>query len=85
MLMPTHCHVTQYSYRTLPPEKIFTIWQGSKAMAERDVPWTAALHLSSGVDDNLPVTVPIITPEDIRAAQKEDEAINEVTTLKRRG
>lgn len=54
-------------------------------MAEKDVRWMAALHLSSGGDDNPPITVPIITPEDIRAAEKEDETISEMITLKRGG
>lgn len=75
-------HVLEYT-ETLPPETISTRWQGSKAMAEKYVRWMAALHLSSGGDDNPPITVPIITPEDIRAAQKEDETINEVITFKR--
>lgn len=77
-------HVSEYT-ETLPPEVVSTIWQGSKAVAEKDVPWMAALHLNSGDEDDPSVTVPIITPEDIRVAQMEDESINEVMTLKRSG
>lgn len=77
-------HFGEYT-EALPPKVISTIWQGSKAMVEKDVPWMGALHLSCGGDDSPSVTVSIITPEDVRAAQREDETINKVTTLKRRG
>lgn len=77
-------HIEEYT-ETLPPDVVSTIWQGNKAVGENDVPWMAALQLSSGGDTDPLVTVPTISLEDIRAAQKEDASINEVMTLKRRG
>lgn len=77
-------NISEYS-ETVPPEVISAIWQGDKAIRDSEVPWMAALHLSSD-DKNTPSEgTPVIPSEDIRAEQKEDPSIAEVIQLKKRG
>lgn len=77
--LPLQEHLTEYT-ETLSPEVVSAIWQGDKAMRDGDVPWVAALHC---VDDTPPEGAPVITPENIRAAQREDPPICEVINLKK--
>ena len=67
------------------PEVVSAIWQGNKAERDEDVPWAAALQISTIDDDPPSVSTPMFTPEDIRDAQKADESIGEVIQLKRSG
>lgn len=68
----------------MPPDVISAIWQGDKAVKDGDVPWMAALqlHLGSEVTSD---GVPVITPENIQTAQRQDGPISEVINLKKRG
>ncbi|XP_029687631.1 uncharacterized protein [Takifugu rubripes] len=50
-----------------------------------DVPWVAALQLQSDVSDAHFGGTPVITPESVRDAQKEDAPICEVINLKKNG
>lgn len=77
-------HIPEYT-ETIPPEVIFAIWQGDKAMRDGEVPWVAALQLNSNLDDAPTEGTPVISPEDIRKTQREDASISEVITLKKRG
>lgn len=77
--LPLQEHLMEYT-ETLSPEVVSAIWQGDKAMRDGDVPWVAALHC---VDDTPPEGAPVITPENIRAAQREDPPICEVINLKK--
>ncbi len=54
-------------------------------MQDSNVPWLAALQLHSGADETPHEGIPVITPESVRAAQKEDAPICEVINLKKRG
>lgn len=73
-------HLREYT-ETMPPEVVSAIWQGNKAQRDEDVPWAAALQISCDGDPP-PVSTPMFTPEDIRAAQQGDESISEVIQLK---
>lgn len=75
-------HLKEYT-EIMPPEVVSAVWQGGEAVKNQDVPWAAALQLQSDDQDELLVSVPLITPEDIRAAQKEDISICEVMRLKK--
>lgn len=77
-------HLSEYS-ETMPPEVISAIWQGDKAMRDSEVPWVAALQLNSNTNDTHEEGTPVLSPEDIKAAQKEDAPIAEVIQLKKRG
>lgn len=65
----------------MPPEVISAIWQGDKAMQDREVPWVAALQ--SNVNDARPEGTQIFSPDDIQTAQKEDPSVAEVIQLKK--
>ena len=69
----------------MPPDVISAIWQGDTAAEDGDVPWLAVLQLKPIEDEPPPEGIPVITPESIKAAQKEDASICEVTNLKKRG
>ncbi len=69
----------------MSPDVVSAIWQGDKAMQDSNVPWLAALQLHSGADETPHEGIPVITPESVRAAQKEDAPICEVINLKKRG
>lgn len=77
-------HLMEYT-EIMPPDVVSAIWQGDKARRDEDVPWAAALQLCSSDEDSLPTSTPMFTAEDIRAAQKGDEPICGVITLKKRG
>lgn len=79
-----HDNMSEYT-EAMGPDVISAIWQGNKAAEEEDVPWVAALQLNSTDDGSSSGGVPVVTSEDIRAAQKEDATINEVLSLKKRG
>lgn len=79
-----HDHLKEYT-ETMPPDVVSAIWQGDKAARDSDVPWVAALQLHPGADDTPYEGIPVITPESVRAAQKEDAPICEVINLKKRG
>lgn len=83
-LVQLHDHIREYT-ETMPPDVVSAIWQGDKAMRDSDVPWIAALQLHSEADDTSHEAIPVITPESVRAAQKEDAPICEVINLKKRG
>ncbi|GAA6088009.1 uncharacterized protein LOC124851651 [Tachysurus ichikawai] len=76
-------HIREYP-ESLPLDVISAIWQGDKAKREKEVPWVAALQLCSS-DDVFPASPPVILPEDIQAAQKEDASIGDVITMKEKG
>ncbi len=69
---------------TMPPDVISAIWQGDKAVRDSDVLWLAALQLRTSPDETPLEGIPVIFPESVRVAQKED-AICEVIDLKKRG
>lgn len=69
---------------TVLPEVVSAVWQGSKAVQNNDVPWVAALQLSSN-DNHEPTESVSIPPKDIKTAQQEDESIKEVISLKLKG
>lgn len=69
----------------MPPDVVSAIWQGDRSMRDSDVPWVAALQLQPAVNETLPEGIPVITPESVRAAQREDAPICEVINLKKRG
>lgn len=63
------------------------VWQGSKALADSDVPWVAALELNTPSKE-ISFTGDsrfIVTPEEVKAAQRDDPAICEVIQLKEQG
>uniref|UniRef100_A0A3P8SQ90 Gypsy retrotransposon integrase-like protein 1 n=1 Tax=Amphiprion percula TaxID=161767 RepID=A0A3P8SQ90_AMPPE len=67
----------------ISPEIVSTIWRGSKAAQESDVPWVAALQLSvAHVDAVTPENISGVAPEDMYVAQQEDTDIAEVVSLK---
>lgn len=72
---------------TLSPETVSAVWQGSKAVADSDVPWVAALELSSPGEDVICTegSISTVTPENIKAAQRDDPAICEIIMLKEQG
>lgn len=76
-------HIRDYT-EIMPPDVVSAIWQGDQARRDEDVPWAAALQLSSRDEDSLPAGTPMFTPENIRAAQKAEESICKVITLKQR-
>ncbi|KAI4875326.1 hypothetical protein NFI96_030093, partial [Prochilodus magdalenae] len=75
-------HLKEYT-EIMPPEVVSAVWQGGEAVKNQDVPWVAALQLQNGDQEEPSGSVPLITPEDIRAAQKEDISICEVIRLKK--
>lgn len=77
-------HTSEY-IETMPPEIISAIWQGSRADKDKDVPWIAALQLNFSEDDILSNCTPMFTKQNIETAQKDDDSIHEVITLKKRG
>lgn len=79
-----HDHIREYT-EVMPPDVVSAIWQGDKAMREKDVPWVAALQLCTSDDYSPSTSTPMFTPEDIRSAQEGDTSICEVVTLKRNG
>lgn len=82
--LPINNHLNEYT-ETMLPDVVSAIWQGDKAVRDNDVSWVAALQLQSSVDDTAPEGTPVITPESVRAAQKEDAPISEVINLKKTG
>lgn len=72
---------------TLSPETVSAVWQGSKAVADSDVPWVAALELNSPGEDVICTegSISTVNPENITAAQRDDPAICEIITLKEQG
>ncbi|KAL6491090.1 hypothetical protein MHYP_G00014350 [Metynnis hypsauchen] len=68
---------------SLSPEVVTAVWQGNKA-TEDEVPWVAALQMTSMADVGS-AGVTVISPQDIEQAQKEDEVIREVLKLKETG
>lgn len=83
---PVHLdgHLKEFT-ETVSPDVVSAIWQGDKAVKDGDVPWVAALQLQSDVSDVHSGGTPVITPESVRAAQKEDAPICEVINLKKNG
>lgn len=79
-----HDNISEYT-EAMGPDVISAIWQGHKAAKEEDVPQVAALQLNFPDDVLPPVGMLLVTSEDIHAAQKEDAAISEVMSLKKRG
>lgn len=77
-------HVPEYT-EIMPPEVISAIWQGDKALRDSEVPWVAVLQLNSNTNDTPLEGTPVLSPEDVKTAQKEDASIAEVIQLKRRG
>ncbi|TWW53576.1 hypothetical protein D4764_0226050 [Takifugu flavidus] len=73
------------SLETVSPDVVSAIWQGDTAVKDGDVPWVAALQLQSDVSDAHFGGTPVITPESVRDAQKEDAPICEVINLKKNG
>lgn len=74
-----HDNISEYT-EAMGPDVISAIWQGHKAAKEEDV-----LQLNSPDDILTPGGMPLVTSEDIHTAQKEDAAISEVMSLKKRG
>lgn len=72
---------------TLSPETVSAVWQGSKAVADSDVPWVAALELNIPGEDVICTegSISTVTPENIKAAQRDDPAICEIIMLKEQG
>ncbi|KAI3351512.1 hypothetical protein L3Q82_020357 [Scortum barcoo] len=70
---------------TMLPDVVSAIWQGDKVMRDSDVPWVAVVQLHSDPDETSHGGVPVITPENVRVAQREDAPICEVINLKKRG
>lgn len=83
---PVHLdgHLKEFT-ETVSPDVVSAIWQGDKAVKDSDVPWMAALQLQSDVSGAHTGGTPVITPESVRAAQKEDAPICEVINLKKNG
>ncbi len=71
----------------LSPKTVSAVWQGSKAVADSDVPWVAALELNTSSKDILCMedSTSTVTPEKVKAAQRDDPAIGEVIKLKEQG
>lgn len=82
--VPLRNHLKEYT-ETMPPDVVSAIWQGDNAMRDGDVPCVAALQLHHDAEDTLCEGIPVITPESVRAAQKEDAPTCEVINLKKRG
>ena len=68
----------------LSPEVVTAVWQGSIVAKEKDVPWIAVLQLTADNEQEPPSSM-IIPPEDVRSAQHEDKAIEEIMKLKSKG
>ncbi|KAL6462573.1 hypothetical protein MHYP_G00289950 [Metynnis hypsauchen] len=68
---------------SMSPEVVTAVWQENKA-TEDEVPWVAALQMTSMAEVGS-ARVTVIIPQDIEQAQKEDEVIREVLTLKETG
>ncbi|XP_056880078.1 uncharacterized protein K02A2.6-like [Takifugu flavidus] len=83
---PVHLdgHLKEFT-ETVSPDVVSAIWQGDTAVKDGDVPWVAALQLQSDVSDAHFGGTPVITPESVRDAQKEDAPICEVINLKKNG
>uniref|UniRef100_A0A3B3SU43 Gypsy retrotransposon integrase-like protein 1 n=1 Tax=Paramormyrops kingsleyae TaxID=1676925 RepID=A0A3B3SU43_9TELE len=78
--------ITEHN-ETFSPETVYAVWRGSKAVADSDVPWVAALELNTPRKEILFTGESsfTVTPEEVRAAQRSDPAIGEVIQLKGRG
>ena len=76
-------HIGKYT-EVLSPEVVTAVWQGSMVAKEKDVPWIAVLQLTADNEQEPPSSM-IIPPEDVRGAQHEDKAIEEVMKFKSRG
>lgn len=75
-------HMSEHTESVLP-DVVSAVWQGTKAVPDNDVPWTAVLQLNHE-DENFELTNSIssATSENIRGAQQEDPDIKEVVSLK---
>lgn len=62
-------HISEYT-ETVLPEVIAAIWQGDKAMRDREVPWIAALQLNSNANDTPTEGTPVISPEDQKSSKR---------------
>uniref|UniRef100_A0A8C5E363 Gypsy retrotransposon integrase-like protein 1 n=1 Tax=Gouania willdenowi TaxID=441366 RepID=A0A8C5E363_GOUWI len=70
---------------SIPAEIVTAVWQGSKAVQEDDVPWTAALQVDDTCIDETPQgNVQGFKPADLKTAQQKDTVIKEVISLKMR-
>ncbi|TWW53374.1 Retrovirus-related Pol polyprotein from transposon 17.6 [Takifugu flavidus] len=81
---PVHLdgHLKEFT-ETVSPDVVSAIWQGDTAVKDGDVPWVAALQLQSDVSDAHFGGTPVITPESVRDAQKEDAPICEGNPVER--
>lgn len=73
--------------KTLLPETVSAVCKGSKALTDKDVPWIAALELNKPSKETLftEESFSTVTPEKVKAAQRDDPAIGEVVNLKKQG
>lgn len=66
----------------LPEEVIHAIWDGNLAAERKDVAWVAVLNTSSHQFSQPQTKLHPISHGDLVKAQKEDQAINQIRTLK---